>query len=185
MTGTARYASVNTHLGIEQSRRDDLEAIAYVLVYFAKGSLPWQGLKADDKKKKYEMISAKKMATTVEELCSGLPVEFARFLTYCKSLHFEDKPDYAYLRKLLKTLFLREGYKYDDVYDWTTTTTATATATATTAVATAQGTSASIPIPTPDRSSGPSGTAGPSSSTPGSSNPASRLLSRLMHHHYP
>ena len=161
MTGTARYASVNTHLGIEQSRRDDLEAIAYVLIYFAKGSLPWQGLKADDKKKKYELISSKKMDTPVEALCEGLPVEFSRFLTYCKSLHFEDKPDYAYLRKLLKTLFLREGFKYDDVFDWSA----------------AQ--DASHPIQVPEKGL----TGGTSSSTPGSSNPASRLFSRLMHHH--
>lgn len=161
MTGTARYASVNTHLGIEQSRRDDLEAIAYVLIYFARGSLPWQGLKADDKKKKYELISSKKMDTPVEVLCEGLPVEFSRFLTYCKSLHFEDKPDYSYLRKLLKTLFLREGYKYDDVFDWSAAQDST------------------HPIQVPERQL----TNVTSSSTPGSSNPASRLFSRLMHHH--
>lgn len=163
MTGTARYASVNTHLGIEQSRRDDLEAIAYVLIYFAKGSLPWQGLKAEDKKKKYEMISEKKMETSVQALCEGLPVEFSRFLTYCKSLHFEDKPDYSYLRKLLKTVFVREGYKYDDVFDWTAE----------------MAGSGSHPVPVPERVT----TAVTSSSTPGSSNPASRLFSRLMHHH--
>ena len=110
---------MNTHLGIEQSRRDDLEAIGYVLVYFLKGSLPWQGLRADNKKMKYEKISEKKLSTTVEELCSGLPGEFVTFISYCKGLHFEAKPDYAYLRKLLRSLFVREGYKYDGVYDWT------------------------------------------------------------------
>ena len=119
LTGTARYASVNTHLGIEQSRRDDLEAIGYVLVYFLKGSLPWQGLRADNKKMKYEKISEKKLSTTVEELCAGLPEEFVTFISYCKGLHFEAKPDYAYLRKILRSLFVREGYKYDGVYDWT------------------------------------------------------------------
>ena len=120
MTGTARYASVNTHLGIEQSRRDDLEAIAYVLIYFAKGSLPWQGLKIEDKDAKYEEISRLKTSIPVETLCEGLPGEFSHFLTYCKSLHFEDKPDYNYLKKLLKTAFSKEGYKYDGVFDWFT-----------------------------------------------------------------
>eukprot|EP01105_Mastigella_eilhardi_P026644 TRINITY_DN779_c0_g2_i5.p1 TRINITY_DN779_c0_g2~~TRINITY_DN779_c0_g2_i5.p1 ORF type:complete len:441 (+),score=119.70 TRINITY_DN779_c0_g2_i5:59-1324(+) len=119
LTGTARYASVNAHLGIEQSRRDDLESIGYVLMYFLRGSLPWQGLKADNKHQKYERISEKKLATTVEQLCKGFPPELTTFLKYTKSLRFEDKPDYSYLRKLLRDLFIREGYKYDGMYDWT------------------------------------------------------------------
>merc|ERR1711970_1689239 len=103
LTGTARYASVNTHLGIEQARRDDLEAIGYVLLYFCRGSLPWQGLKAPGnggKKEKYEKIKEKKVETTVEQLCKGQPHEFITYLTYCKGLKFEDRPDYAYLRTL-------------------------------------------------------------------------------------
>ncbi|CAK8985332.1 Casein kinase I [Durusdinium trenchii] len=111
LTGTARYASVNTHLGIEQSRRDDLEAVGYVLMYFNRGSLPWQGLKANSKKEKYEKIMEKKMSTPIEVLCKHFPCEFATYLNYCRSLRFEDRPDYAYLRRLLKDLFFREGYQ--------------------------------------------------------------------------
>jgi len=119
LTGTARYASVNTHLGIEQSRRDDLEAVGYVLMYFNRGSLPWQGLKAVGKKEKYEKIMEKKMSTPIEVLCKNFPNEFVTYLNYTRSLRFEDRPDYAYLRRLLKDLFFREGYQYDFVFDWT------------------------------------------------------------------
>ncbi|ODQ64278.1 kinase-like protein, partial [Nadsonia fulvescens var. elongata DSM 6958] len=119
LTGTARYASVNTHLGIEQSRRDDLESLAYVLIYFLRGSLPWQGLKAATKKQKYDRIMEKKMTTTTEVLCRGLPNEFAILLNYARSLRFDDRPDYLYMRRLLKDFFIRQEYKYDFVFDWT------------------------------------------------------------------
>lgn len=109
LTGTARYASINTHLGIEQSRRDDIESLGYVMMYFLRGSLPWQGLKAATKKQKYEKISEKKMVTAIEILCRGFPTEFVTYFQYCRSLRFDDKPDYSYLRKQLRDLFTREG----------------------------------------------------------------------------
>lgn len=119
LTGTARYASINTHLGIEQSRRDDLESLGYVLMYFLRGSLPWQGLKAATKKQKYEKISERKMATPTETLCKGFPTEFVVYFQYTRSLRFDDKPDYSYLRKLFRDLFVREGFVWDYVFDWT------------------------------------------------------------------
>jgi casein kinase 1 len=119
LTGTARYASINTHVGIEQSRRDDLESLGYVLMYFLRGSLPWQGLKAATKKQKYEKISEKKMTTPIEVLCKGYPPEFVTYFQVVRSLRFSDKPDYSYLRKLFRDLFIREGYQYDYVFDWT------------------------------------------------------------------
>ncbi|XP_042516298.1 casein kinase 1-like protein 10 isoform X4 [Macadamia integrifolia] len=119
LTGTARYASVNTHLGVEQSRRDDLESLGYVLMYFLRGSLPWQGLKAGTKKQKYDKISEKKMLTPMEVLCKSYPSEFISYFHYCRSLRFDDKPDYSYLKRLFRDLFIREGYQFDYVFDWT------------------------------------------------------------------
>ncbi|XP_017608286.1 casein kinase 1-like protein 1 isoform X3 [Gossypium arboreum] len=119
LTGTARYASMNTHLGIEQSRRDDLESLGFVLMYFLRGSLPWQGLKAGTKKQKYEKISEKKVSTSIEALCRGYPTEFASYFHYCRSLRFDDKPDYAYLKRIFRDLFIREGFQFDYVFDWT------------------------------------------------------------------
>ncbi|XP_019165298.1 PREDICTED: casein kinase 1-like protein 11 [Ipomoea nil] len=119
LTGTARYASVNTHLGVEQSRRDDLESLGYVLMYFLRGSLPWQGLKAGTKKQKYDKISEKKMLTPIEVLCKSYPSEFISYFHYCRSLRFEDRPDYSYLKRLFRDLFIREGYQFDYVFDWT------------------------------------------------------------------
>ncbi|XP_061347715.1 casein kinase 1-like protein 1 isoform X1 [Gastrolobium bilobum] len=119
LTGTARYASMNTHLGIEQSRRDDLESLGYVLMYFLRGSLPWQGLKAGTKKQKYEKISEKKVSTSIEALCRGYPTEFASYFHYCRSLRFDDRPDYAYLKRIFRDLFIREGFQFDYVFDWT------------------------------------------------------------------
>ena len=119
LTGTARYASINTHLGVEQSRRDDLESLGYVMMYFCRGSLPWQGLKAATKKQKYDRIMEKKMTTPTETLCRGYPTEFAIFLNYTRSLRFDDRPDYSYLRKLFRELFIREGLQYDYIFDWT------------------------------------------------------------------
>ncbi|KAJ9182296.1 hypothetical protein P3X46_006304 [Hevea brasiliensis] len=119
LTGTARYASVNTHLGVEQSRRDDLESLGYVLMYFLRGSLPWQGLKAGTKKQKYDKISEKKMLTPIELLCKNYPSEFTSYFHYCRSLRFDDTPDYSYLKRLFRDLFIREGYQFDYVFDWT------------------------------------------------------------------
>ena len=93
LTGTARYASINAHLGISknrfpsslylslaQSRRDDMESIGYIFVYLFQGELPWQGTKAQTKHEKYQLIMEKKMSTTAELLFAGLPSEFATYM---------------------------------------------------------------------------------------------------------
>jgi len=119
LTGTARYASINAHLGIEQSRRDDMESLGYVLMYFNRSTLPWQGLKAATKRQKYEKISEKKMSTAVEVLCKGFPAEFAMYLNYCRGLRFDEAPDYMYLRQLFRILFRTLNHQYDYTFDWT------------------------------------------------------------------
>lgn len=119
LTGTARYASINAHLGIEQSRRDDMESLGYVLMYFNRTCLPWQGLKANTKKQKYERISERKMSTPIEVLCKGFPAEFAMYLNYCRGLRFEEAPDYMYLRQLFRILFRTLNHQYDYIFDWT------------------------------------------------------------------
>lgn len=118
LTGTARYTSINTHLGIEQSRRDDLEGLGYVLMYFNRGALPWQGLRTKTKKEKYDKIRDLKVSITVESLCKGHPEEFANYLNYCHKLSFDEKPDYGYVRKLFKDLYARREFDLDYEYDW-------------------------------------------------------------------
>ncbi|CAF0743206.1 unnamed protein product [Adineta ricciae] len=118
LTGTPRYASINSHLGKEQSRRDDLEAIGYVLVYLYEGRLPWQGLKAAAKSAKYEKICERKLHTSLESLCLNMPKEFAIYLQYCRQLEFTDEPNYLYLLKLFDELFVRHAFVRDYIYDW-------------------------------------------------------------------
>lgn len=116
LSGTARYMSINTHLGREQSRRDDLEALGHVFMYFLRGGLPWQGLKAATNKQKYEKIGEKKQSTPIKELCEGFPEEFGIYLNYVRKLGFEETPDYDFLRELLGKAL--HGEVDDGVYDW-------------------------------------------------------------------
>ncbi|ORZ05026.1 kinase-like domain-containing protein [Absidia repens] len=118
LSGTARYMSVNTHLGREQSRRDDLEALGHVFMYFLRGSLPWQGLKAATNKQKYERIGEKKQSTVVKTLCEGYPEEFGTYLQYARRLGFEETPDYDFLRGLFNKVLENLGEVDDGVYDW-------------------------------------------------------------------
>jgi len=89
LTGTASYASLHAHCGEELSRRDDLEAIGYVLIYFLQGSLPWQNLNSFSKSEKYKLIKERKQMMSIEELTRMCPREFFLYMTYCRNLQFE------------------------------------------------------------------------------------------------
>ena len=118
LIGTARYASINALAECEQGRRDDMEALGYVLMYFLKGNLPWQGLKINKREDRYRKIYEKKKETTAEELCKGFPKEFCEFVKYTRKLEFEEEPDYDYLRNLLKQVMKDKNYEMDYIYDW-------------------------------------------------------------------
>ena len=90
-----------------------------MLLYFLRGSLPWQGLTATDQTQKEELILEEKRRINTEDLCEDLPQEFAVYFDYICSLDFNEKPKYSYLRKIFRDLFVREGFDYDYVYDWT------------------------------------------------------------------
>ena len=119
LTGTARYASINTHLGVEQSRRDDIESLGYMMVYLMKGHLPWQGMVNSNPKKKYDRIKKLKIEIKLVDLCAGLPKECIKFIQYARDMKFEDKPNYNYLRSLLKKMATRIGVRMDtSKFDW-------------------------------------------------------------------
>jgi len=118
LIGTARYCARNAHRGYEQGRRDDIESIGYVLMYFLLGVLPWQGLKIKKNEDQFEKIAEKKYTTPFEELTEGQPEEFLIFFKYIDKLNFEDQPNYIYLIGLFQTMidkYCRECF-YD--FDW-------------------------------------------------------------------
>ena len=118
LIGTARYASINALKGCEQGRRDDMEALGYVLMYFLRGSLPWQGLKLNKGDDRYKKIYETKKSTTPEELCVGYPRQFCEYVKYTRSLSFEQEPDYNYLKKLIYNVMDKYEFSIDYLYDW-------------------------------------------------------------------
>jgi len=114
--GTHRYASVTAHARIEQSRRDDMEALGYVLVYFLNG-LPWQNLQVDRKDRR-KVIGDIKAKLPLKKLTEGLPVEFEKYMNYTRSLRFTDEPNYAYLKSLFSGCLKKLNFANDQIYDW-------------------------------------------------------------------
>jgi casein kinase 1 len=118
LTGTARFASINSHMGLELSRRDDLESVCYVAIYMALGELPWQGTQAATKQEKYRRILERKNAVTPEMLCKNIPGELCTFLKYSRSLRFEERPDYDYCARLMVNVARRENLELTGDLVW-------------------------------------------------------------------
>lgn len=116
LTGTARYASINAHKGQEQSRRDDLEAIGHMFLYFLRGALPWSGLDAKTQEEKYKKICEKKESTPLGELCKGFPKAFEEYLKYCRGLKFDERPDYTQIYDMIRAS--RPSGTEDFHYEW-------------------------------------------------------------------
>ncbi|XP_017133376.1 casein kinase I [Drosophila elegans] len=118
LTGTARFASISVHAGVEPSRRDDMVAIGYVLMYFNRGSLPWQDLKASTKQQKYERIHEKKVSMSIEALCEGYPCEFTMYLNFCRGMGFYERPSYDAICRMFRMLRSGLNLRPGLVYDW-------------------------------------------------------------------
>jgi serine/threonine protein kinase len=119
--GTPRYASKNAHLGISQSRRDDVESIGYLSLFFMTGKLPWQNIKVKDKVQKHNILHQYKNSMSIEKICEGLPYEFAQYLGYTRNLAYNQSPDYDRLRNFFKGMAKRHGLEFDHKWDWSET----------------------------------------------------------------
>ena len=122
LIGNARYSSINALEGNSQSRRDDLESLGYVLIYFCIGRLPWQGKISHSKEDKYYKIREIKTNITPSELCENLPPQFEEYITYTRNLKYEEEPDYNYLRNLFLKVLKNNNWEFDYYYDWDQTT---------------------------------------------------------------
>lgn len=121
LVGTARYASINAHLGYEQSRRDDLESLGYSLTYLLRGSLPWEGIRGPTKEAVKKKICEKKMAILIEELCEGMPKPFSNLMRHARSLAFDERPNYIKLKKLFREYFIEKKLNINFTLDWNKT----------------------------------------------------------------
>lgn len=118
LTGTARYVSINCHRGIQQARRDDLESVSYLLIYFLRGSLPWQGLRFPKSDTRYEHICKVKVESSPAALAAGFPSQFGRFVEYAQGLQFDQEPDYESCVRLLAEVMHEAHESFDFRYEW-------------------------------------------------------------------
>ena len=118
VSGSLRYMSINSNDFYEQSRRDDLESLGYMLIYLIKKTLPWMYVEYLNIKKmeKYIKVKNLKLSTLPEELCSGFPKEFCDYIKYCRNLSFEQEPNYNYLQNLFLEVIKKNEKISDSKY---------------------------------------------------------------------
>ena len=117
--GTMRYISMNTHQGYEQGRRDDLESLFYIIIYFIKGELPWQNIKCKTRQEKYNKIfEIKKKVTEDGELVEDLPLEMKKILEYILGLNFAERPNYLMMKNAIELILNKLNYSNDLQFDW-------------------------------------------------------------------
>lgn len=116
--GTTRYASLNTHLGRSQSRRDDMEQLAYIAIYMLRGKLPWSGLRLQDRDEKERVIGQMKNEMSIQQICSKCPRAFETFLTYTRCMKFEEDPQYNMCQMLFRSVLEESKLLYDYQFDW-------------------------------------------------------------------
>lgn len=118
MSASTAISDLVGSLDSEQSRRDDLESIGYLLISFLRGGLPWEGLEAAGKADTFKKILEAKLNTPLDELCKGHPEEFEQYLKYCRKLRFEETPDYLWMKNLFRNLYFRHNQTFDNAWDW-------------------------------------------------------------------
>lgn len=122
LTGTARYASYNAHKGYELSRRDDLEAIGYMMLNFVQGHLPWEETCSSHFTTMFGSIGKMKEIDEILKFCENLPPQFSTYMRYCRKLEFDEEPNYNHLEMLVQDIALQYGFSLtDNIFDWATT----------------------------------------------------------------
>ena len=112
---TTSFAPINSHLGLELRRRDDMESLTYMLFYFLWGFLPWQGFRFAE-----DVLRSKRGIITLD-LFHKLPPEFCMFFEHCCSLSFDGKPNYNHFRCLFDDLLVKERFQSDVTFNWNVT----------------------------------------------------------------
>ena len=118
LLGTIRYMSINAHMKVQQSRKDDLEAVAYMVLYMLRGNLPWEGIKVKDRQERNKIILEKKASISIDDLTTGIPPVFATFLRETRSLRFEQRPEYDRWRKMFTNYARDQKIRLNDMFDW-------------------------------------------------------------------
>lgn len=118
LTGNVKYASISKHHGLTQGRKDDIESLIYMLIYFANGSLPWGSIEGNSDRETIELIRKEKERLSPEDICLGLPYEFTTLLADVRKLDFDEEPHYdAYIMEL-RTILQKCGFIEDGFFEW-------------------------------------------------------------------